>query len=235
MLAWQRPSLQRFASLYAFKDWRSICVHTGYGCAAFALALLLVRAVGAFGDEGDRWRARRRGGGRAPVPRDDVDRAAVVRAAGASDDPTPAFVLLLQRARLHRHMPNLLDVLDGCGAPPPWYRSPWVVCAASANLLPWLVWAPSFNRFALSPSVCAWNQLLPGPLAFFACFAGSTQAYTTFWATRVRSQPGAPAGVSAHAIEFLGSVCAACHLMVRASPRRRRRHRRRRGAARGGR
>ena len=211
MLAWQRPSLQRFASLYAFKDWRSICVHTGYGCAAFALALLLVRAVGAFGDEGDRWRARRRGGGRAPVPREDwAHKPAFAFEAGAAAG-------------------------GAGGAPPPWYRSPWVVCAASANLLPWLVWAPSFNRFALSPSVCAWNQLLPGPLAFFACFAGSTQAYTTFWATRVRSQPGAPAGVSAHAIEFLGSVCAACHLMVRASPRRRRRHRRRRGAARGGR
>ena len=49
----------------------------------------------------------------APLPRDDADRTEVARAATAHDDPTSAFVLLLQRARLHRHLPQLLAVLTG--------------------------------------------------------------------------------------------------------------------------
>ena len=52
----------------------------------------------------------------APLPRDDVDRASLVRAAGAADDTLPPFILLLQRARLHRHLPQLLDALDGWAA-----------------------------------------------------------------------------------------------------------------------
>ncbi len=49
----------------------------------------------------------------APLPRDDADRHEVARAAAAHDDPTGAFVRLLQRARLHRHLPQLLRALEG--------------------------------------------------------------------------------------------------------------------------
>ena len=93
-----------------------------------------------------------------------------------------------------------------------WQRSPWLLCAALANLLPWLIWAPQRNAFARCPGAGAWYQLLPGPLGFFATFAGSTQAYTTFWATQLegRLAPGTPrpARAFAAAVQFLGIVCA---------------------------
>jgi len=43
------------------------------------------------------------------LPQNDQTRAEVLRA----EDPTNGFIALLQRARLHRHLPKLLEVLDG--------------------------------------------------------------------------------------------------------------------------
>ena len=52
----------------------------------------------------------------APLPRDDPDRAELTRTAGAHDDPTNAFVSMLHRARLHRHLPELLAALKAFAA-----------------------------------------------------------------------------------------------------------------------
>jgi len=47
----------------------------------------------------------------APLPRNDADRVKMMRA--TYDELTNAFVALLQRARLHRHLPQLLEALEG--------------------------------------------------------------------------------------------------------------------------
>ena len=46
-------------------------------------------------------------GAAAPLPHNDAARSSLFR----SEDPTPPFVVLLRRARLHRHLPTLLDSL----------------------------------------------------------------------------------------------------------------------------
>ena len=148
MLSWQRLSLETFLGFYNFKDWRSTWVHALYGCATFALALLFIRAVGVFDDEDHGTRTRRKAT-RLPL------RPTSVQASSIRENwsPPPAFTFetggtgsagdLKESTRLHAAVSQA------------WYRSPWLLCATTANLLPWLVWAPQFNRFALSPSyVC---------------------------------------------------------------------------------
>lgn len=51
----------------------------------------------------------------APLPQNDRERNELLAASGGRTevDPAAAFVALLQRARLHRHLPELLDALDG--------------------------------------------------------------------------------------------------------------------------
>ena len=67
-------------------------------------------------------------------------------------------------------------------------RSPWLLCASLANCVPWLVYAPTYNRYTLAPSLCAWIQIFPGPAALVTTLSGTTQCYTTLMAVLVEGK-----------------------------------------------
>ena len=229
MIILNGASLERFRQFYDFKDYQSIWVNSLYGGAVFAAVLLSIGYVGVF-DEAPNDKKT----GRA---RDDVEYGELAPPHGkAGRGASPSGIA---------RTPEGLHAFRGLQ----WQRSPWLLCVSLANVLPWLIWAPQvrtpsapapgravvggpltpfppalqFNRYARSPSVCQWNQLLPGPLNFFSSFAGSTQAYTTFWATQIEGRlvPGMsrPAWAFAVAVQFLGIVCAFAQNAVFAIPR----------------
>ena len=72
-----------------------------------------------------------------------------------------------------------------------WLRlqsSPWVLCTLLANFLPFFFFVPLILRFSKSPSICAWHQLLPGPLDAILCIQGSNWVYNTIVATQLEGQ-----------------------------------------------
>jgi hypothetical protein len=87
----------------------------------------------------------------AALPQNDQTRAAMF----TSEDPTPSFVSLLQRARLHRHLPQLLDALRE------WHehrRSVWDVVELVETLRAQHVFPMSLLRLAEHE----WDQMVEG-------------------------------------------------------------------------
>ena len=107
-------------------------------------------------------------------------RAALLRAWEAARGALGFLAAFLSKAPSQREAP-----------PTRWadfQRSPWVLCAWLANSVPWLVYAPTYNRYTLAPSLCAWIQIFPGPAALVTTLAGTTQCYTTFMAVLVEGK-----------------------------------------------
>ena len=134
--------------------------------------------------------------------------------AATSDSIHPPALTNLAREAPARRRTRFIDVM----------RSPWVLYGLAANCVPFMIFVPDVNKYTISPSICVWSEVVPGPIAFFLAFAFGTQSYTMLWVTQLEGAiPTTPIStrslIAAYALQFIGIVTAFSMAMVLAVPR----------------
>ena len=223
MIILNGASWERFAAFYNFKDYNSMAVNSVFGGAAFALTIMGVRMLSMDAPmihHHYQYHAKRAVSHNVTHSElDDTDimmRLTTDSSATTSDNSIhpPAMTSLAREAPARRRM-RFVDVM----------RSPWVLYAVAANCVPFMVFIPDVNKYTISPSICVWTEVIPGPIAFFVAFAFGTQSYTVLWVTQLESAIPTTTSMStanliaAYALQFIGIVTAFSSAMVLAVPR----------------
>lgn len=223
MIILNGASWERFAAFYNFKDYSAMTVNSIFGGAAFALTIVGVRILSTdfhqHQNHHQQYHMKRTTSYNVTSSElDNIDSmclsAADSNATTTSNSTRPLATSSLAQEVNPRHRTRFIDVM----------HSPWILYAVAANCLPFMLFVPDVNKYTISPSICVWLEVVPGPIAFFIGFAFGTQSYTVLWVTQLEGAiPNAPIStthlIAAYALQFIGIVTAFSSAMVLAVPR----------------